>query len=341
MLHITIDTKSLSSMLAWLKEAKQSGIRDEKKLREILCMDAYRTEFARYGMEGLPVCGIAYEEAVDFFLHFDEKDFENERLQMKKASFIGFYENMEADLAKMTLFSSFTDDEMKEIETLLENALPQHLLKDDIEMTVLLTVSIGNSFGWVYENCIDFDVANLGYLEDKQSLLHLIAHEIHHSFFERLIPEDMKPQEYFLVNFAYEGLAVHFMNNRKTVHKPAKYDGPSYCMVNADMDMYESEFDALFEMFRNDYKASATMTMEEVETLIGDHYEQFTYISLKDGTSHAISQYPTYYLGCYFYGLIDLQLGKEALFEALAHPQLIKDTYNRAVSDMNLTQYIL
>lgn len=341
MLKINIRTQTLQPMLDWLKAAKEQNIRSEFRLREILSMEDYRIEFSRYRSEGLPVCGISFEEAVDFFLNFDGKDFDNQRLQVKKESFLKFYENMDASLETLRLFSSFTDDDITCVEKLLAGGLPDELLRGDIEMNIILIVSIGNSFGWPYEKYIDFDAANLGFIHSKEELLHLIAHEIHHTFFGALIPEDMKPEEYFLLNFAFEGLAVHFTNNQPTVNKPAKYPGPVYCMEDADMVLYETEFDALFAMLQEDLNKAKSLTIDQVGELVGSHYEQFTYRSPKTGEEHAISQYPTYYLGCYLFGLIDHVLGKERLFNALANPEKLVDTYNEAVRISGSNKYLL
>ena len=318
-------------MLDWLKTAREQNVRNEARLREILQMEDYRIEFARYGMEGLPVCGISFEEAIDFFLNFDRKEFSNPRLQAKKESFLKFYENMDASLKTMDLFSSFSEAEIAHIEKLLANGLPDELLCRNIAMNIILIVSIGNSFGWPYENYIDFDVANLCFVHSKKELLHLIAHEIYHTFFDALIPNEMKPEEFFLLNFAFEGLAVHFTNNQPTVNKPAKYPGDVYCMEAADMTLYEAEFDELFAMLQEDLNTARTLSVDQVAELVGSHYERFSYRSPRSGKEHAISQYPTYYLGCYLFGLIDHVLGKERLFEALKHPERIIDTYNEAV----------
>ena len=148
-------------------------------------MDDYRIEFARYGQECLPVCGISFEEAIDFFLHFDCKGFDNPRLQGKKESFLKFYENMDESLKMLQLFDSVSDAEITYVERLLANGLPDELLRRDIHMNIILIVSIGNSFGWPYENNIDFDVSNLGFIHSKEELLHVIAHEIHHTFLMR------------------------------------------------------------------------------------------------------------------------------------------------------------
>lgn len=331
MLKITIRTDALQPMLDWLKQAKTEGVRDEARLLEILQMPDYQVEFARYGMEGLPVCGISYEEAVDFFLHFGQKKFANPRLREKRKSFLPFYENMEAATASLELFSSFSREEIGLIETLLKNGLPESLLQQDLDIRILLLISIGNSFGWPYENYIDFDAANLRLLDSKEALLHLIAHEVHHIFFSSLIPDEMKPEEYFLLNFAFEGLAVHFMNNHAFHGKPAKYPGGSFCMVQPDSALYEREFDALFAKFREDWARAKTMTLDQVTELIGRDYEQFSYTSLITGQVYQTSQYPTYFLGCYFFGLIDHVLGKERLFAALANPGVLADTYHEAL----------
>lgn len=330
-MKINIRTQTLDPMLDWLKTAREQNVRNEARLREILQMEDYRIEFARYGMEGLPVCGISFEEAIDFFLNFDRKEFSNPRLQAKKESFLKFYENMDASLKTMNLFSSFSEAEIAHIEKLLANGLPDELLCRNIDMNIILIVSIGNSFGWPYENYIDFDVANLCFVHSKKELLHLIAHEIYHTFFDALIPNEMKPEEFFLLNFAFEGLAVHFTNNQPTVNKPAKYPGDVYCMEAADMTLYEAEFDELFAMLQEDLNTARTLSVDQVAELVGSHYERFSYRSPKSGKEYAISQYPTYYLGCYLFGLIDHVLGKERLFEALKHPERIIDTYNEAV----------
>ena len=341
MLKLNICTQTLQPMLDWLNVAKKQNVRSEYQLREILRMEDYGVEFSRYGAEGLPVCGISFEEAVDFFLNFDCKDFENPRLQMKKDSFVKFYETMETTLEVLQLFTSFSDSEIAYIEQLLTNGLPDRLLRSDIPMNIILIISIGNFFGWAHENYIDFDVANLGFIQSKTDLLHLIAHEIHHTYFGALIPEEMKPEEFFLLNFAFEGLAVHFTNNLPTIAKPAKYPGPVYCMENTDMMLYEAEFDELFDMLQNDLNRSRSLTMDQVSELISSHYEQFSYLSPKTGTTHAISQYPTYYMGCYLFGLIDHVLGKERLFEALKNPEGLIATYNEAVGILGNIKYLL
>ena len=90
-MDIKISNASVAPMTAWLKRARASGVRDEQELRRILSMPDYEIEFRRYGEPNLPVCGICFEEAVDFFLHFDEKDFDDskEKISLQIKAIIG------------------------------------------------------------------------------------------------------------------------------------------------------------------------------------------------------------------------------------------------------------
>lgn len=315
-MKIDVNSATVAPMIAWLEDGRKSGNRDEKKLRQILSMPDYEIEFQRYGEPSLPVCGISFEEAVDFFLHFDEKDFENPRLSSKKEVFLPFYNDLDARLKKMEMFHSITPGDLKLVEQLLENGLPAHLLQEVNHFTILLTVSIGNSFGWPYENNIHFDVANLDTLADQESFLHVLAHEIHHIMFPRLLPKDMTPQQYFFVNFASEGLAMHFCNNAATLQKPSKYAGKMFGVDEKDWRFYEEQHQELIQKVLSDGKQAEKMTMEQVDELV-KQYVQFPFTSLKTGETRKVSQYPIYYVGCCLWGRIDMALGKERLFEVL------------------------
>lgn len=316
-MKISIQKETVAPMTAWLKAAREQGTRNEKALRAILSMPDYGVEFQRYAEPNLPVCGIGFEEAVDFFLHFDEKDFENPRLAYKKESFLAFYNDLDNRLKKMEMLDSITAEDLGLVERLLENGLPDSMVAEMDRFTVLLTVSIGNSMGWPYGEYIHFDVANLDTLGDKQTFLHVLAHEIHHIMFSQLLPEEMSPRQYFFVNFAFEGLAVHFCNNAATPGKPAKYPGPTLGMDEPGWEFYREQHAELLQKVLADGEKAKDLTMEQVAALVSE-YEQFTFTSLKTGETRKVLQYPTYYIGCCLWGRIDLALGKERLFEALA-----------------------
>ena len=327
-MKIKFNLDCIKPMVDWLLDSKKNGIRDEKRLREILNMPDYQIEFARYGSPNLPVCGINYEEAVDFFLNFDKKDFENERLQYKKESFITFYNEIEERLKKINLITSISEHDYEVIETLVKNGLPDEATKDIPELNIILIVSIGNSMGWPYDHYIDYDIANLNMFETMEDFLHVTAHEINHLFVgQMLAPLGIKPEDFFLQNFAFEGLAVHYNNNLQTLYKDKKYDDITYGMVEADMEFYEHNFDEIFAMIKADYNACKGVKLEEVADLVSSHYEIFEFMGKR------IQQYPTYYFGCYMWGLVDLRYGKEKLYEAIAKPELFVQLYNSVAKD--------
>ena len=336
---IRFNTDALRPMLDWLSKRKKTGSGDEARLRQILALPDYQVEFERYSSPGIPVCGINFEEAVDFFMNFDRKDFENQRLQYKKAYFERFYGQLESRAEGIAQYASVGLEDCELIERLLKNALPDDLLADISEFNIILIVSIGNSMGWPFGHYVDYDVANLTAFGSREDFLHLTAHEIHHIFVGQMLgAEGISGADFFLQNFAYEGLAVHYMNNLATPGKPAKYDGPVRCMDSEDMAFYEAHFDEIFGMIRKDYyrclgggpdgtQERGALTLDEVSQLVSDHYEQFEFMG------KPVRQYPTYYFGCYMWGLVDLHFGKEKLFEALARPGLFVQLYNSVAEE--------
>jgi len=322
-MKINFNTETLQPMIEWLMNYKKTGQKDKEKLIEILNMPDYMVEFSRYSLDSLPVCGISFDEALDFFMNFDKKDFNNPRLQYKKPLFLKFFQSIESNIKRIEMFTSLKKEDINLIERLLENGLPQSVLKNKSEFNIILIVSIGNSMGWPYENYIDYDISMLNEFENKMDFIHVTAHEIHHILFADLLgPDGIKSEDFFLQNFAYEGLAVHFNNNQPTLFKEKKYDDIVYCMCDDDMAFYEQHFEEIFEMIRNDYNTCKSLDLDQVTELVSNHYEKFNFMG-KD-----IQQYPTYYFGCYIFGLIDLKLGKEVLFDAIANPEKLVPLYN-------------
>ena len=327
-MRIKFNTDTLEPMIGWLREYRETGRRDPDKLKEILSMPDYQIEFQRYGSKGLPVCGISFEEAFDFFMRFDKGEFENPRLRYKQPSFLRFFEELEERVKRISVFSSISDDDCAVIEKLLVNGLPDDILNETDELTIILIVSIGNSMGWPFGTYVDYDVANLDLFGTKDDFLHVTAHEIHHLFLgPMLFEEGMRSEDFFLQNFAYEGLAVHFNNNLGTLMKPRKYSGDTFMMEKDDMEFYEKHFDEVFSMIRSDFERSKSLSEAEVMKLISEHYERFEFMG------KPVRQYPTYYFGCYMWGLVDLAFGKEKLFEAITDPPLFRKLYNSVAEE--------
>lgn len=340
-MKIQLDTDTLKPMIDWLKERK-AGNCDENRLRDILMMPEYQVEFKRYGNKNLPVCTLTYEEAVDFFLHFDQKEFENPRLQMKQPVFRSFYDHMDEQMEKVTMFTEINSEDEKRILFLLQNALPDSLLSEIDAYRIIITASIGNSQGYPSDQNIVFDVTNLDVFPDKNTIVEVLAHEIHHTLFGYLLPEEMESQDLFVLNFAFEGLAVHFCNNASTKLKSRKYsDSPSRGISEQDFNLYDEEYDELFAEFKQDFYNAKELSGDKVTELVASHYEQFEYVSRKDGSAHKISQYPTYYLGCYIWGSIELAFEKEVLFDTMKNPSKFAKVYNDAARKLGNENYLI
>lgn len=153
----------------------------------------------------------------------------------------------------------------------------------------------------------------------------------------------MNIKESFLVNFAFEGLAMHFNNNAQTLYKKKRYpEEPSYEVDQFSWDLFENDFDELFSMFKKDLLMCEKIKDEqELNNLLESHYEKFTYFCFKDHQKYKIAQYPTYYLGCYLWGIIDNAFGKETLFDTLKNPNKFIEIYNNAVELIGNTKYKL
>lgn len=340
-MKIFFSTKAIKPMYDWLYKSKAKNIRNENELRKILKMKAYSIEFSRYGEPNLPLCNISFEEAVDFFMNFDKKDFTNQRLQIKKNSFNEFYNNLEEKSDEINLYSSLSEEDKSNIIELLENGLPANTFDSDSEFTILLTISIGNSMGWPYGDYIHFDVANFGFIDSKETFIHTIAHELHHTCFSNLLTEDMNSKGFFFVNFAFEGLAVHFNNNAETLYKEKKYpNDKTYLIDEKTWTFFEENFDEFLNRIKEDAKKSESLSFEETKELLSKDFEQ-PICKTKSGKEMLVLHYATYYFGCYMWGIIDLAFGKDKLFETLAKPNNFVEVYNEAIKKVGNKDYLL
>ena len=86
-----------------------------------------------------------------------------------------------------------------------------------------------------------------------------------------------------------------------------------------------------------DGEKAKDLTVEQVTALVSG-YAQFTFASLKTGEIRTVRQYPTYYAGCCLWGRIDLALGKERLFAALASYDGFLDAWKEAEQVMPSAQ---
>lgn len=112
---------------------------------------------------------------------------------------------LEASVSRLTRLDG---DDLRRVEHLLEAALPESLCREDRQFTVVVLFSIGNSQGYPWGDSIVFDAAKMELLADRDALLHVIAHELHHILFPSLLPETLTGQELYAVGLAAEAAAL-------------------------------------------------------------------------------------------------------------------------------------
>jgi len=78
-------------------------------------------------------------------------------------------------------------------------------------------MSIGTSFGYVFEGALHFDL--MGFDEvNLKTLPSLLAHEIHHLVMLKYVStfmDSLTLEERYILSFSGEGLAIKFCNNAK------------------------------------------------------------------------------------------------------------------------------
>ena len=99
---------------------------------------------------------------------------------------------------------------------------------------------------------------------------------------------------------------------------------------------FKKNRNALFHKFKEDYENAATMDETSLEKLLSDDYQSFYSTSLVTGKRRKVSHYPTYYLGSFLFGSIDLAFSSEKVFLVLKNPSLFVPTFNEAMKKLGL-----
>jgi len=338
-------------MMDAMRKLKRGELtRDE--LSAVLDHPDYLVEFLRYGQPDLPVCGITKSEYMEYLLNaltLTTDEIQNARLRMKHEDVLAFIQHIdEMDDSYLRLFE-LTDADIDRIQHNLETGLTQECLDRLGDVTILLTISIGNSMGWPYENYIHFDVMQMNEMvKDKETLISLISHEIHHialSEFYAALETGLTPLEEFLESFAYEGLAVKFNNNAQGLVSNALYPQET---VNIGLDVHSWaqhtwEFPFMLERFQQDIHKimQEELTRDQVQQLLRAFWTRPDIVSLVDGKETMVAQYRFYFMGNELFGAIYDYFGKERLFEVLCHLDETIETYNQAARQKGLSQYVI
>jgi len=166
-------------MLQFLQDLKM-GKATHAQLSEIFNHPDYEYEFRRYGVT-------RKESVLDYFLNLNtikesEIPFLREsrmtELKDKHSLWLFSYENPEHYGRILSEVKQFITDEMlSEVAVMVNRGLPDGINMGNVD--VICTMSIGGSFGYVFDGAFHFDLLRLA--SDNLKVLPLLfAHEIHH-----------------------------------------------------------------------------------------------------------------------------------------------------------------
>ncbi len=217
--------------------------------------------------------------------------------------------------------------------------LPKNIQLPDFD--ILITVGIGNSFGWPYKNVIHFDfIEALTQYESIQQLENLIAHELHHIGFQKYFANfsDLDNWQEFLFFFAFEGLAIKSFNHPETLFSPIIEPArKNYVIEVDDWDYFRAHYTYYFSQFCDDFAEVSNNPNIDM----GKIYKKWFTSGRIDSSEKQLSQYPNYLFGTELFGMLLARFGLEEIFLILEGKSDFIEKYNEVLESHGLSDFKL
>jgi len=324
-MKLILRISTIPLMITFLQDLKE-GKASTDQLADLFHHPDYLFEFSRYGV---PVD----DTIIEYFFRLNRMNEANipelssERKNMLKDKhqlWLRAYENPQKYRVLYDDIMGFaTEENIQAVIKRCKNGLPNGVDLGDVN--IISTMSIGMSFGYVFDNALHFDMMQLNDIAD---LLPLIAHETHHLAMWRFVStfiDELTLEERYIFSFSGEGLAIKFCNNAQGRFSKAIDSGaPVNEGLDAfSMDYLNSRFDqdwVIFEQTLADIH-TGKMTKDDVfEQLNAYWWNPYTEEQSK-GDRPLLKQSKMYTFGNDLYGSIYDAFGKEALFDCIRHPR--------------------
>jgi hypothetical protein len=215
--------------------------------------------------------------------------------------------------------------------------LPDSACIPDVD--VLVTVGLGDSFGWPYRNVVHFDFIQM--LDDFKSftqLENLLAHELHHIGYESLLAgfNAATSAHQFLLFLAYEGMAIKFFNHPDSVFSKCLDEHmQNYQIVAADWQYYIEHWDLYFRQFQSDYR----LLLKRPQTDVASVTEKWMTRERIDDSELMLTQYPNYFLGSEIIGMVMDHCGLDTVFDILFGNVGFEDIYDGILGEIGLKKF--
>jgi uncharacterized protein YjaZ len=204
---------------------------------------------------------------------------------------------------------------------------------------ILITVGIGESFGWPFKNIIHFDYVKLvDDFSSYQELENLLAHELHHIGFQNYLETiDFESNlSVFLHFLAYEGMAIKFFNHPTSLFSEViDPEKENYQISLDDWTYYKNNYRYYFELFKSDVSKILEFPEMEISGLIS-HWMSSKRI---DGSEKELTQYPNYFFGSELIGMFLTKFTIADLYEILRSEQIFINTYNDILRSIGMNEF--
>jgi len=334
---IDFQMSTIPQMLNFLHDLR-SGQADRIQISEIFNLPDYDFEFRRYGIPDK-------ELVIDYFMQLstiDESEIPTlnpERefmLRNNHKHWLNAYENPEhyKELYDRMKFL-FTDEALENIYMQVRRGLPANIDLSDIQ--AISTMSIGTSFGYVFDGAIHFDLMGFDkYDTDLEALPSIIAHEIHHIAMYRFIEtfvESLTLAERFILEFSIEGLAIKFTNNAEGVFSKA-IDSARPAWKGFTMNYLNERFYDAYDVFESTLEkiCSGEMNEADVAKQFQDYWMNMHTEEQSPDEQPLLTQSLVYSFGNDLFGAIYDVYGAETLFDCIRHPLKAADFFRQIVA---------
>ena len=332
---IDFQMSSIPQMLIFLRDLK-NGQADKSQISDIFNHPDYDFEFRRYRIP-------SKEPLIDYFMQLNTID-ESEiptlterefMLRYNHKHWLAAYETPEHYQALYDRMKTlFTDETLENIYAQVRRGLPANTDLSNIQ--AISTMSIGTSFGYVFDDAVHFDIMGFDkYGIDLDALPSIIAHEIHHIAMDRWAStaiDSLTLEELFIFSFAQEGLAIKFCNNAEGIFSKAL--DSTRPVMSGSINYLNERFYETLEVFENTLEKirSGEMNRDGLSKQFEDYWMNMRTEEQGPDEQPLLTQSRIYSFGNDFFGAIYDVYGVETLFDCVKHPLKAVEYFKQIVA---------
>jgi len=228
------------------------------------------------------------------------------------------------------LTAVLSDDNLAAMTGQLKSAFPPDadIGIDDAE--IIVTLSFGNSFGYVYGNALHIDLFGIDRYCTVAELYTIVMHELHHLMIQKLIGDfkqftaGFTMLDDYIFRFSGEGLAVKFANNAEGVLSRRINPELAANIGLTSMDVLNRHFEEHLSLFKETVGRinSGGISYDEMNRQFRDYWWN---PKLYAEEVPMLDQTPIYSFGNELYGAVYDRFGLDTMFGCFRKPSMLYD----------------